>query len=173
MAHKFKKTDKVFFRVAGIQGTGTIVGKAVTELPVLGSAHIVQMDKPIEVNGETEEFITCFEAWMEPVTSPTIEAGEHLRIIRTFIQCKCINGSSVTWGSTDILNFSSGITVKHMEELAQKIADTVKPKEKKEDRGFFPLQIRYADSREPVIVEAPGDIDSGKKFTVLKTNYKE
>lgn len=175
MAHQFKNGDTVYFRVSDISGTGTIVGKAVSELPVLGSSYIVKLDKPIEIDGETQEYLSCFAAWMEPFTAPLLEAGEHLRIIRSWIQWKCFNGSSVTWGSNDTLKFTRDPTVSEMEALAQNIANAVKRKKVvgKEDTGFFPLLVRYSDSREKIVVNLPSEIQSGKSFTVLETNYKE
>lgn len=176
MAHQFKNKDTVYFRVSDHSGTGTIVGKAVSDMPVLGGSYIVKLDNPIEINGEKEEYITCFAAWMEPFSLPeSIEAGAHLRAVRSWIQWNCINGSQVTWGSNEPLRFSRELTVKDMEVLAQKIANAVKPKKEssKKDETFFPLLIRYSDTREKTVVNSPNDIESGKSFYVLKTNHRE
>lgn len=53
-----------------------------------------------------------------------VQSGQHLAIVRAFIQWNAINGSDVRWGSTDVLRFS-GVTVHDMEQLAQRIADAV------------------------------------------------
>lgn len=52
-----------------------------------------------------------------------IKGGDHLRIVREFIQSHAINGSSVTWGSMDPVQLS-GVTVWDLEMLAQQIADS-------------------------------------------------
>lgn len=173
MVHQFKNGDNVYFTVSDISGTGKIVGKALNETPVLGASYIVELDKPIEIDGETQNYLSCFAAWMEPFKAPYLEAGKHLRVVRSWIQWKCINGSDVTWGSDDSLRFTRNPTVTEMEMLAQNIANAVKPEKQKENTDFFPLLIRYSDTRENMVVNSPNEIQSGKSFTVLKTNYKE
>lgn len=54
----------------------------------------------------------------------TVESGNHLRIVREFMQQSAINGSDVTWGSNDVLRFA-GVTVDDMERLAQRIKEAV------------------------------------------------
>lgn len=51
-----------------------------------------------------------------------IESGEHLRIMREFIQNHALNGSTVTWGSMDHVRLTD-VTVWDLEMLAQRIAD--------------------------------------------------
>lgn len=51
-----------------------------------------------------------------------VKSGQHLALVRAFIQQHAINGSDVRWGSNDILRFT-GITVDDLERLAQRIAD--------------------------------------------------
>ena len=53
-----------------------------------------------------------------------VKSGQHLAIVRAFIQHYAINGSDVRWGSNDLLRFT-GITVDDLERLAQRIADAV------------------------------------------------
>ena len=48
--------------------------------------------------------------------------GNHFGIVRDYIQRKCVNGESVTWGSRDVLNFRNPITVSDLEQLACSIA---------------------------------------------------
>lgn len=48
--------------------------------------------------------------------------GEHLGIMRDFIQRKCLDGERVTWGSHDFVHFRGGVTVSDLEHLACRIA---------------------------------------------------
>lgn len=54
-----------------------------------------------------------------------VESGPHLGLVRNFIQWHAINGSDVTWGSNDLVRFSS-VTVDDLEQLAQRIYDAGK-----------------------------------------------
>ena len=47
--------------------------------------------------------------------------GEHLRIVRIWMQHNTRNGSTVTWGSDDDLG--TLIRPRHLEEIAQQLAD--------------------------------------------------
>lgn len=38
-------------------------------------------------------------------------------------------------------------------------------------KSHFPLKILYVDTNETAVVNSPDDIESGKTFKVLKTNY--
>lgn len=51
-----------------------------------------------------------------------IMSGDHLAIVRKWIQRKAGNGEQVTWGSGDILSLGS-LSVLEMEILAQRIRD--------------------------------------------------
>jgi len=48
--------------------------------------------------------------------------GEWLGAVREFIQCKAINGETVTWGSQDRVDFRGSLTVQELEHLASRIA---------------------------------------------------
>lgn len=50
--------------------------------------------------------------------------GPHLGAVRRWIQWTFRNGDRVTWGSDDELG-GSGLTVRQMEELAEKVKDAV------------------------------------------------
>ncbi len=49
------------------------------------------------------------------------EGGAHMGAVRTWIQWNCHNGSDVTWGSDDRLQFNHHPTVKTLEDLAVRI----------------------------------------------------
>ncbi len=51
-----------------------------------------------------------------------VESGKHLGAVRNWIKWHCRNGDRVTWGSDQVL----GLTVRDLEEIAQKVADAVK-----------------------------------------------
>lgn len=52
--------------------------------------------------------------------------GEWLGNVREWIKCKAINGCDVTWGSqTDVLRFSSPLTVYDVETIAAKAASAM------------------------------------------------
>jgi hypothetical protein len=51
------------------------------------------------------------------------KGGKWLSEARRFIQWNCLNGEKVIWGSQDLLNFKTGITVRQFEELAARIAN--------------------------------------------------
>lgn len=51
-------------------------------------------------------------------------SGEWLGTVRSFIQRKCTNGETVVWESNDVLTFNGTLTVKEMESLAAKIAES-------------------------------------------------
>jgi hypothetical protein len=44
---ELKQDQKVSFDVADIKGTGKIVGKALTEQPIIGITYIIEPDEPI------------------------------------------------------------------------------------------------------------------------------
>lgn len=48
--------------------------------------------------------------------------GEWLGTVRSFIQCKAVNGEQVCWGSNDALEFRRTLTVSDLEYLASRIA---------------------------------------------------
>lgn len=50
------------------------------------------------------------------------EGGDWLGVVRDWIQCRCVNGSDVTWGSDDTLRPNGGITVRDLEGLASRVA---------------------------------------------------
>jgi hypothetical protein len=52
----------------------------------------------------------------------TVKSGKHLGAVRSWIQWNCRNGESVTWGSE---NSVGELTVRQLEELAQRVADAV------------------------------------------------
>ena len=45
-------------------------------------------------------------------------------------------------------------------------------KERKNTVSYFPLLIQYQDQESPTVVYSPSEIESGRAFTVLLTNYK-
>jgi hypothetical protein len=49
-----------------------------------------------------------------------------LGIMREWIQWHALNGSSVTWGSNEVLRFTRPLTVKDFEDLALLIRDEMK-----------------------------------------------
>lgn len=51
-----------------------------------------------------------------------IASGDHLGEIRKWMQWRFVNGDRVTWGSEEFLSGTS-LTVREMEELAQRIRD--------------------------------------------------
>jgi hypothetical protein len=50
------------------------------------------------------------------------QGGEHYGAVRNWIQCKAVNGESVTWGSQDEVRLSYRLTVNLLEDLACTIA---------------------------------------------------
>lgn len=48
--------------------------------------------------------------------------GEHYGAVRNWIQCKAVNGESVTWGSQDEVRLQHRLTVSLLEDLACTIA---------------------------------------------------
>ena len=52
-----------------------------------------------------------------------IKGGNHVGIVRKWLQWNAINGDSVTWGSADVLKFSRTLTPALFEKLAQDIRD--------------------------------------------------
>jgi len=51
--------------------------------------------------------------------------GSWLGSVRNWIQCSCLNGERVTWGSNDILKLNRNWTVKVLEEIALRVAFVV------------------------------------------------
>jgi hypothetical protein len=56
-----------------------------------------------------------------------VNSGGHLGTVRTWMQCRFINGDRVTWGSEELL-LGTGLTVREM--VAQRIADIVVAEER-------------------------------------------
>ena len=55
-------------------------------------------------------------------------------IVREWIQWNCLNGSSVTWGSYEVLRTTHGeITVRDLEKLAMNIQEEVNKSKEKEE----------------------------------------
>lgn len=50
------------------------------------------------------------------------QGGAHYGAVRNWIQCKAVNGESVTWGSQESLQLRYPLTVKLLEDLACTIA---------------------------------------------------
>lgn len=50
------------------------------------------------------------------------KSGNHLAVIRSWVQRKDRNGSTITWGSQEQVQLS-GVTMYELEQLAQQIAD--------------------------------------------------
>lgn len=63
-----------------------------------------------------------------------MESGAHMAIVRSFIQNHALNGSDVTWGSTDVLRFSH-VCVYDLERLAQQIKDAAMRELELSERG--------------------------------------
>jgi hypothetical protein len=57
-----------------------------------------------------------------------------LLLVRNFIQAHGLNGSDVTWGSHDFVRFNS-VTVRDLEELAQRIRDAALEEQELLERG--------------------------------------
>lgn len=54
----------------------------------------------------------------------SVKSGEHLRVVRSWMQRKALNGDRVTWSSDEFLTLRP-LTVLDLEQLAQEIADAL------------------------------------------------
>ena len=60
---------------------------------------------------------------IEIITRLRKEGGSHLRAARSWIQSNCVNGSTVTWGSGQVLR--PHLTVAQVEDLSVCVATAV------------------------------------------------
>jgi hypothetical protein len=56
---------------------------------------------------------------------PAKSYGAHIGAIHNWIQWNAFNGDRVTWGSDERLNLKRALTVRELEEIAQRVADAV------------------------------------------------
>ncbi len=68
-----------------------------------------------------EEQIALMQSYRQPFSFQT-SGGAHYGAVRNWIQCKAVNGDSVTWGSQDEVRLSYNLTVSLLEDLACTIA---------------------------------------------------
>jgi hypothetical protein len=47
MNTELKQGQKVSFKIADLEGTGKIVGKALNDQPIIGATYIIEPDQPI------------------------------------------------------------------------------------------------------------------------------
>jgi len=59
------------------------------------------------------------------IAMPEITSGSHLRVVRSWIQQHAINGSTVIWGSDEVLQLHNALTVHDLEMLAEDIKKAV------------------------------------------------